>query len=118
MDDDPDVRARPHGPEVFIPRLVEAVEVHARIRRVHLEVESRGLDRLLLLAVQSGEAIREGIGDEELHGLDHSLGWKSGIALFMKALKSGTVKAISPQAGLLVESMFYPVVLGYTENQV
>jgi hypothetical protein len=28
-------------------------------------------------------------------GLDHSLGWKSGISLFMKASKSGTVKAIS-----------------------
>jgi hypothetical protein len=51
-------------------------------------------------------------------GFDYCLGWKSAIALFMKALKSGTVKAISPQAGLLVESMFYPVVLGYTENQV
>ena len=51
VDDDPDVRARSHRPEIFIPRLVEAVEAHARIRRVHLEVEGRGLDRLLLVAV-------------------------------------------------------------------
>jgi hypothetical protein len=28
-------------------------------------------------------------------GLDHSLGWKSGIALFMNLSKSGTVKATS-----------------------
>lgn len=67
MDNDPDVRARPHGPEVCIPCLVEAVEAHARIRRIHLEVEGRCLDRLLLVAVQAGEAVGEGIGDEELH---------------------------------------------------
>jgi hypothetical protein len=36
----------------------------------------------------------------------------------MKASKSGTVKAISEQAGLLVESMFYLVVLGYIKNEV
>jgi hypothetical protein len=36
----------------------------------------------------------------------------------MKASKSGTVKAIALQAGLLVESMSYPAVLGYTENEV
>ena len=75
MDDDPDVRARPHGPEVFIPRLVEAVETHARIRRVHLEVEGRGLNRLLLVAVQAGEAVGEGIGDEELHEKSYSERW-------------------------------------------
>jgi hypothetical protein len=36
----------------------------------------------------------------------------------MKASKSGTVKAISPQAGFLVVSIFYPAVLGYIENEV
>ena len=38
------------------------------IGRVHLQVKGRGLDGLLLLAGEFGEAVGEGVGDEELHG--------------------------------------------------
>jgi hypothetical protein len=36
VNDQPDVAARAHRPEVLILRLVELVEAHARIRRVEL----------------------------------------------------------------------------------
>jgi len=53
--------------EVLVPRLVQLVQAHARIGRVQLEVEGGGLDGLLLLASQLGEAVGEGIGDAEIH---------------------------------------------------
>ena len=57
----------PHRPEVLVLRLVELVELHARVGRVHLQVEGRGLDGLLLVAGQPGEAVGEGVGDAEFH---------------------------------------------------
>ncbi len=67
VDDQPDVATDPNGPEVLVLRPVDLVQLQARMRRVHLQVERRGLDRLLLVAGQPGEAVGEGIGDAELH---------------------------------------------------
>ena len=67
VNDQPDVAGDPHGPEVLVPRLVELVQFHARLRRVELQVEGGGLDGLLLVAGQAGEAGGEGVGDAEFH---------------------------------------------------
>ena len=67
VDDQPDVAADPHRPEVLVLRLVELVEAHAGIGRVELQVEGRRLDGLLLVAGQAGEAVGEGVGDAEFH---------------------------------------------------
>src|SRR5437016_7556084 len=69
MNDQADVGADADRPEAFVLRLVEAMEVEARARRVHLQIERGGLDRLLLVAGQARQAVGEGVGDEELHGL-------------------------------------------------
>ena len=69
MDNQPDVIADPHRPEILVLRLVQLMELHPRIRRVHLEVERRRLDRLLFLACKAREAVGEGIGDAEFHTL-------------------------------------------------
>ena len=67
VDDEPDVATDPRGPEVLVLRPVDLVQLQARMRRVHLQVERRGLDRLLLVAGQPDEAVGEGVGDTELH---------------------------------------------------
>ena len=66
VDDQPDVAADPHRPEVLVLRLVELVELQPGLRRVDLQVEGRRLDGLLLVAGQAGEAVGEGVGDEEV----------------------------------------------------
>ena len=67
VDDQPDVATDPNGPEVLVLRPVDLVQLQPRMRRVHLQVERRGLDRLLLVAGQLREAVGEGVGDAELH---------------------------------------------------
>ena len=62
-----DVTADSDRPEIRVLRSVELVEAHAGTGRIELKVEGRGLDRLLLLASQLGQAVCEGIGDAELH---------------------------------------------------
>jgi hypothetical protein len=47
--------------------LASFVEAHPRAGRIDLQIEGGGLDRLLLVAGQPREAIRERIGDAELH---------------------------------------------------
>ena len=49
VDDDADVAADPHRPEMRVAGAVDAVEVQPGCRRVHLQIERRGLGRLLLL---------------------------------------------------------------------
>ena len=51
------VAAYLHRPDVFVLGLVELVEAHAGIGRVKLQVEHHRLDRLLLVADQTGEAV-------------------------------------------------------------
>jgi hypothetical protein len=65
-----EAQVAPHSgrPEVPVFRVFEPVQLHARIRRVHLQVKGRGFDELLLLAGQAGKAVGEGVGDAEVHG--------------------------------------------------
>src|SRR5680860_1462982 len=65
VNDQADVSAHANGPEVRILRLVEAVELHARVGRVHLEIKGRGLDGLLFVTAEFGQAVGEGVGYEE-----------------------------------------------------
>lgn len=67
VDDEPVISARPHRPEIPILRLVQFVETHASTRGIHLQIKSRRLGRLLLVASQAGKAVGEGVGDEEGH---------------------------------------------------
>ena len=67
VDDQPDVATDPHGPEVLVLRPVDLVQLQARVRRVHLQVERRCLHRLLLVTGQLRETVGEGVGDSELH---------------------------------------------------
>jgi len=55
---------------------------------------------LLFLAGQSGEAVGEGIGDAKFHAFVQAQRLKVGIALIMNSSNNGTVKAMSPCAGL------------------
>lgn len=57
----------PDGPEVRVSRPAQLVKPHAGVRRIKLKIEGGGLDRLLFLAAQLGEAVGEGVGDAELH---------------------------------------------------
>ena len=78
------------------------MEAHARIRRGYLEIEGRGLYHLLLVAVQPGKAVGEGIRYEELHGSIRRWGKLHcrhsfpGMMRFMNSSNKGTVKAVSP----------------------
>jgi hypothetical protein len=67
VNDQPDIAADPDRPEVFVLGLVELVELHAGIGRVHLQVKGRGLHGLLLVTGQSGEAVGKRVGDAEFH---------------------------------------------------
>jgi len=67
MDNYPDVTTDPHRPEVFVFSIVELVELHAGISRVHLQVKGRGLYCLLLLTGQFGEAVGKCVSYAELH---------------------------------------------------
>ena len=52
--DQPDVAAHTHRPEVLIFGLVKFMQAHARIDRIHLQIESSRLDELLLIAGEFG----------------------------------------------------------------
>jgi hypothetical protein len=43
------------------------VETHAGVDRIQLKIEDRGFDGLLLIVREFGQAVREGVGDTELH---------------------------------------------------
>jgi hypothetical protein len=44
MNDKPNIRRYPHGPEVLIPRLIELMKTHAGIGRINLQVKRRRFD--------------------------------------------------------------------------
>ena len=68
MNDETDIPADSHRPEIGISRPIDAMKLHPGIRGIQLQVKHRGLDGLLLIASQFGEAIGESIRDAELHG--------------------------------------------------
>src|SRR6516165_4923568 len=67
MDDQADVVVDPHRPEIRVARPVEPMQAQTGRRSVQLQIERRGLDRLLLGAIEPREAGGEGIGDTEVH---------------------------------------------------
>src|SRR6267143_1607020 len=67
VDDQANITADTHRPEVLVFRLGELVKAHARVGRIYLEVEGRGLDAFLLFARQASEAVSKGIGDAKFH---------------------------------------------------
>ena len=56
-----------HRPELWAFRLVNLVELQRRMSRVQLEIEGRGLDRLLLVAAELSETVGERVGNPEFH---------------------------------------------------
>jgi hypothetical protein len=67
VDDQPQVAAGPHRPEVWVAGAINPMELQPRACRVHLQVKRRGLGRLLLLRLQTGEGGREGVGYAKFH---------------------------------------------------
>ena len=67
VDDQPEVAAGPHRPEIRVAGAIDPMELQSRPGRVHLQVERRCLGGLLLLRLQAGESCREGVGYKEFH---------------------------------------------------
>ena len=53
--------------EVFVLGLVEHLELHAGIGRIHLQVKGRGLHGLLLVTGQFGKAVGKGVSNAEFN---------------------------------------------------
>ena len=51
--DEAQVAAHSHRPKILVARVVELMEAHARIDRVHVQIERSGFSELLLVAGQS-----------------------------------------------------------------
>lgn len=69
---------------MFVLGLLDPVQTHAGVRRVQLQVKGGGLDRFLLVAGQTGQAVGEGIGDAEVHG-SQTYFFPNGTGCFMSA---------------------------------
>ena len=67
MHDDSDVPAYSDGSEIPVSCSVQPVESQPRSGKVGLQVESSRFYCLLLFIGQLGEAVGEGVGDEEMH---------------------------------------------------
>lgn len=67
MRDDPDIAADADGPETWVSRSIQLVELQTGLGWIQLKVEGCDLRRLLLVAGQLGETGGEGVGDAELH---------------------------------------------------
>ena len=53
---------------MLVKRTERKTQLHARLCRVHLQVEGGDFHRFLLLAGEPRQAIRERVGDAEFHG--------------------------------------------------
>jgi hypothetical protein len=60
----------------------------------------RGRDGFLLVARETRQAVRKGVGDTEIHAYASGYRLNSGMARTMNSSNSGTVNAMSPCAGL------------------
>lgn len=74
MHNQADIAADPHRPKILVLGAVKLVKTMPRIRRIQLQIEGSGLRQLLLLAAEFGEAVGEGVGDEELHSTEETTG--------------------------------------------
>src|SRR2546426_11964165 len=94
MHDQSKIAADPYRQEVRISRFVEFVQLHAGLRRVHLQVESGDFHCFLLLASKPRQALRERIGNAEFHGVFSSYPCAS-IASCTTCSTSGFSQAIT-----------------------
>src|SRR5690606_26538743 len=67
VDDQANVAADAHRPEVRVFGSVELVKAHAVADGIHLQIEGSGLCRLLFISGQAGKTGGEGVGDAEFH---------------------------------------------------
>ena len=67
VNDQPDVPIYTNRRKVVVLRLFQLVELQTRMRRVQLQIEGRGLNGLLLIAGELGEAVGKRVGDTEFH---------------------------------------------------
>ncbi len=68
MNDQTNVAADPHRPEILVLAAIQLVEAQAGAGGIQLQVEGRRLDELLFVVGQAGETIGKGVGDAEFHG--------------------------------------------------
>ena len=66
VNNQPEVAADPHRPEVFVLGFIESVKLHPGVSRVDPQVEGGRLDSLLLVTGQARETVGEGVGDAEV----------------------------------------------------
>src|SRR5207237_573854 len=67
VDNQTNIAANAHGPEVRILGLVELMKLQSRLGGIELQIKRRSLCSLLLIRGQTSEAVGEGIRDEEFH---------------------------------------------------
>jgi hypothetical protein len=67
VNDQAKVPTRPHRPKIPVTRPLHAMETQTRTDRVQLQIEGRGLDQLLLVTGQTGEAGGKGVGYTKFH---------------------------------------------------
>ena len=96
MENDPDVAADTHRPEVRISRSIESVKLHAGIDRIELKVKSGGLDRFLFVAGKPGEAVCECVGNAKFHSLLHPEYLHDFIAKVVDEFKATLAPASAP----------------------
>ena len=89
MHDDPDVPTDADRPEIPISCPVKPVKFQPRSRRVGLEVEGGRFNRLLFFIGQLGEAVGEGVGDEEVHRCKITA-WSAGSSFSANRLSLGS----------------------------
>src|SRR5213593_3517701 len=67
VDNQADVAADPHRPEVWVLRLVEPMKLQPGLRRVELQVERCHLNGFLFLGGEAGKTVSKRICDPEFH---------------------------------------------------
>ena len=89
MHDDSDVSTDANGPEIPVLCSVQFVEFKPRTGRVGLQVEGSRFYRLLLFIGQFGQAVGEGVGDEEVHWSEITV-WSAGSSFSANRLSLGS----------------------------
>ena len=67
VNNEPNIPVDPDRPKVAVLCFVQLVKTQSRTGGIHLQIERRRLDRLLLLTGQARQAVSERIGDTKFH---------------------------------------------------
>jgi len=67
VDDQPQIPAGPHRPEVLVFGLVQPMKTHPQIRRIQLQIKGRRLHQLLLVTRQPCQTVGKRVGNAEFH---------------------------------------------------